>query len=211
MNSAEFLDAVRDKHGLTSDYQISKKLDIPLSSVSGYRTGRRQFDDAAAIKIAAALDEQPLYVIASVNEERAKCSEVRDVWHYLVKVGKGARAASASIIVGASLSVVLAGESAMRGLCILCKVRRVTRSLARAGGNLITQAIYPVAVLCLVVPLVALSGCAATGGPNQVDTSYHSRQSVQLIEGHTVPLVRVNKICPGNRMSKSYRRCKGFE
>ena len=208
MNSAEFLDRVRAEHGLTSDYQVGKKLGMPLSSISGYRTGARQFDDAASIKIAAALGEQPLYVIASVNEQRAKCAEVRDVWHYLVEVGRSAKAATASIIVGVSLSVVLAGEKAMQIQCILCKVGRVTRKLAAAGGRLAEKALYPVAVLCVVVPLVSLAGCST--GPNQVRFQ-DPPSAVELAPGHSVPVYRVSKICPGNRMSRSYKRCKGIE
>ena len=106
MNSAEFLDAVRAKRGLTSDYQVAKRFEIPLPSISGYRTRRREFDDATAIKIAQALGEQPLYVIASVKAVRAKCSEVRDVWDYCAKIGKSVKVNGADVltIVGSGIS-----------------------------------------------------------------------------------------------------------
>lgn len=212
MNSAEFLDRVRAEHGLTSDYQVGKKFQIPLSSISMYRTGKRQFDDAAAIKIAAALDEQPLYVIASVNAVRAKRSEVRDVWDYLAEVGKSIRAASVMVLFGVyGLSVVLTGEMVMREQCILCKVRSrlAPGRILRAAEALSARAVYPVAVLSVVIALGALSACSSTG---QSQVRFQDPPSaVELAPGHSVPVYRVNKICPGNRMSKSYRRCKGIE
>lgn len=76
----EFLDAAKEKLGIESDYALAKRLGLQLSTVSGYRTGRRFFDDDAALIIATALDIHPFNVIAAVNAERAKTPEQRARW-----------------------------------------------------------------------------------------------------------------------------------
>ena len=76
----EFLDAVKEKLGITSDYALAKRLGFSLSTVSNYRTGRRILDDDAALDIAMALEVHPFEVIASVNAERAKTPEQRARW-----------------------------------------------------------------------------------------------------------------------------------
>lgn len=76
----EFLDAVKEKVGITSDYALAKQLGFPLSTMSNYRTGRRIIDDDAALEVATALGVNPLQVIAAANIERAKTPEQRARW-----------------------------------------------------------------------------------------------------------------------------------
>lgn len=76
----QFLDAVKEKLGIESDYALAKRLGFSLSTVSNYRTGRRVLDDDAALTVALALDIHPFNVIASVNAERAKTPEQRERW-----------------------------------------------------------------------------------------------------------------------------------
>ena len=76
----EFLDAVKEKIGITSDYALAKQLGFPLSTMSNYRTGRRIIDDDAALEVATALGVNPLAVIAAANIERAKTPEQRARW-----------------------------------------------------------------------------------------------------------------------------------
>ena len=80
MNTIEYLDAVKKKLGIESDYALAKRLGFSLSAVSSYRTGRRALDDDAALVIATALDCHPLQVIAAANAERAKTPEQRERW-----------------------------------------------------------------------------------------------------------------------------------
>lgn len=100
----EFLDAAKEKLGIESDYALAKRLGLQLSTVSGYRTGRRFFDDDAALIIATALDIHPFNVIAAVNAERAKTPEQRARWSGVMEkfavsfntllLGRGPHAAS---------------------------------------------------------------------------------------------------------------------
>lgn len=76
----EFLDAVKEKHGIASDYALAKRLGFPLSTMSNYRTGRRILDDDAALAVAQALGAHPLQVIAAANAERSKTPEQRARW-----------------------------------------------------------------------------------------------------------------------------------
>jgi hypothetical protein len=85
MTTIEYLDAVKTAKGLTSDYQLAKLLGFPLSSVSSYRTGRRFFDDEAALTVAQVLHLNPLVVIAAANAERAKTAEQKARWMEVVE------------------------------------------------------------------------------------------------------------------------------
>ncbi|WP_229415648.1 helix-turn-helix domain-containing protein [Pseudoduganella armeniaca] len=72
MNTLEYLDAVKRRHGITSDYALAKLLKIGQPAISAYRNGRRIIDDDTALAVAVALEVNPLAVIAAANAERAK-------------------------------------------------------------------------------------------------------------------------------------------
>lgn len=80
MTTIEYLDAVKKRYGIASDYAVAKLLNFPQSSVSAYRNGRRTFDDDAALAVATALEINPLVVIAAANAERAKTDEQKARW-----------------------------------------------------------------------------------------------------------------------------------
>ena len=105
MNSAQFLDAVKAKHALRSDYQAGKFLGIKQGRISMYRTGRRQFDDATCLLFAKALDLGPLHVIAEIQAERAKEPELERVWKALARMTKKATVAALTIIILGSASM----------------------------------------------------------------------------------------------------------
>ncbi len=54
-STVQFLDAVRVRHGLTSDYQLAKFLRARQQTISRYRNGQSMMDEAMCLKIAAAL------------------------------------------------------------------------------------------------------------------------------------------------------------
>jgi hypothetical protein len=88
MKTVEFLDAVKAAYGLTSDYQLFKKLAVSQSSISNYRAGRSFMDDSLAVKIGHLLDIDPLFVMASVHaerEERAGNIEMLNFWQDVAK------------------------------------------------------------------------------------------------------------------------------
>lgn len=82
MKTVDFLDAVKAAYGLTSDYQLAKKLAVSQPSITGYRQGRRAMDDACALKVAHLLDVEPLLVMASVHAEREERNGSEDVANF---------------------------------------------------------------------------------------------------------------------------------
>lgn len=80
MNTLQYLDAVKARRGITSDYALAKILQTSQAAISGYRAGRRVFDDDVALTIACELEVNPLAVIAAANLERAKTPEMRARW-----------------------------------------------------------------------------------------------------------------------------------
>lgn len=88
MNSVQFLDAVRAKHGLDSDNKLARALQIDRARISAYRNGRRKLDPDACVAVAKALGLPPEHVFATVAAERAKRSEHRRIWESLAKYAK---------------------------------------------------------------------------------------------------------------------------
>lgn len=68
----QYLDAVKQKEKIDSDYGLAKFLGIKTQAVSNYRHGRSVPDDYVATKIAEALNLNPMEIITAVNAERAK-------------------------------------------------------------------------------------------------------------------------------------------
>jgi DNA-binding transcriptional regulator YdaS (Cro superfamily) len=78
--SQRYLDQVKTKLALPSDYALAKALGLQLSTVSNYRTGRRHLDARAAWLVAEALGIDLAEVIAAVEKDRARSDNDRDFW-----------------------------------------------------------------------------------------------------------------------------------
>lgn len=106
MNTVEFLDAIKQRHDLTSDYQLWKSgiLGVGQSTLSGYRTGKQCFDDTVAMKAAALLGLPEGYVISCVHaeRERPKRPEVAKAWERMANTIKSA---AATVIVAVILGI----------------------------------------------------------------------------------------------------------
>lgn len=90
-----FLDAVKTKHGLTSDYQLAKFLGWSQQRITKYRTGKSPtFDDEAAAQVAAALDLDAAYVMACMAAQRAKTDASRKTWEKAARLLGGTTAAA---------------------------------------------------------------------------------------------------------------------
>jgi predicted transcriptional regulator len=85
MNTLEFLEAVKEKRGITSDYALAKVLGITQAGVSSYRTGKSGLSDDVALTVAEILQLHPMQVIASANAERAKTPEQKARWMGLME------------------------------------------------------------------------------------------------------------------------------
>ena len=83
MNSAKFLDAMKKKYGIKTDYRLGQILKISQSRISMYRTGKREFDDDTCVMVALELDEPIEFVKAEIQVVRAARSNQTAAWRRL--------------------------------------------------------------------------------------------------------------------------------
>lgn len=81
-----YLDAAKARAGLISDYALAKRLGMPQSTMSSYRTGRRQLDALAAFQVAELAGIDAREVIAAVELDKAKTAREREFWMHAAKV-----------------------------------------------------------------------------------------------------------------------------
>lgn len=93
----EFLDAIKAKHGIPSDYALAKRMGMRQQTVSKYRLGHEYLGDSAALKVAELLDIDAAYVVACVHRERAKKSDEKQVWETIIEKLGGL---AASVVLG---------------------------------------------------------------------------------------------------------------
>ncbi|WP_240205363.1 transcriptional regulator [Vibrio sp. CyArs1] len=64
------LDRVKAKYGLSSDYQLAKKLDITTSRLGAYRKGRSSIGWDLAFEIADMLEENDQNVVYGLIDDK---------------------------------------------------------------------------------------------------------------------------------------------
>ncbi len=100
--TVQFLDAVRVRHGLTSDYQLAKFLGVTHTTISNYRVGRSMMGEEMCLKIAATLSlDDPGEVLVAIAHEREKRPEVKRAWE---RVAKRLAASTAAVLVALGLA-----------------------------------------------------------------------------------------------------------
>lgn len=78
--SVQYLDAVKRKLGVSSDYALRTHLGITTASISSIRNGKSHMGEETAIKVADILGIAREEVLSAVSAERAKSPEARAVW-----------------------------------------------------------------------------------------------------------------------------------
>lgn len=106
MKTVEFLDAVRDAHGLDSDNKLAAFLDMNRGKLSQYRTGSRTLSPPDCRLIADALDVKAAYVLAEIQAERAKDPADQAEWKWLAGLAKKGKAAAIGM-----LAIIIASNS----------------------------------------------------------------------------------------------------
>lgn len=86
MRTVDYLDAIKARHNLSSDYQLWKLTGWSKATISAYRNKPQYFSDEHALLVAELLDLDPAEVLADVYAERTKNSEVRAVWARVAQV-----------------------------------------------------------------------------------------------------------------------------
>jgi predicted transcriptional regulator len=86
----QFLEAVKRRQGISSDYAAAKLLGVTRQQVSHYRSGKSGFSDVTAVRIAELLGVPEIHVIAARNYERANRTEEKALWMELARKAVGA-------------------------------------------------------------------------------------------------------------------------
>ena len=89
--TCDWLDAVKAKLQIKSDYALAKAWGLRTTRLSNYRSRRSFLDEEMVFKIADALDVDAAIILASVEAERAKRPQVKAAWERI------ARAISAAV------------------------------------------------------------------------------------------------------------------
>lgn len=80
MKSTKFLDSLLEKHGIKNDRALALFLGVAQNTISQYRNGKRIMDNEMCLKIALALDIDPLQVIMAADIDRAEKAGQRSLW-----------------------------------------------------------------------------------------------------------------------------------
>ncbi|MBB5543541.1 DUF3693 domain-containing protein [Paraburkholderia fungorum] len=112
--TGEYLDAVKAKLDLPSDYATAKALGVTRASVSKWRLGHSVPDELACAKIADIIGVEPIEVIAASQFERSKDENARKLWESIWGKAAGATVASLMLAV-VGLSVAPTSKAAESG------------------------------------------------------------------------------------------------
>lgn len=93
--TADFLNELKAKHGLKSNYALAKFLDQTDTAVARWAHGKGTFSDETALKISELLNYDPAYVMACMAAERSKDAKVKKTWEWTAQHLGGLAAALA--------------------------------------------------------------------------------------------------------------------
>ncbi|WP_076887767.1 DUF3693 domain-containing protein [Burkholderia pseudomallei] len=122
--TVEYLDAIKVRLDLPSDYAVAKALGLTRAAVSKQRLGHSVFDDTTALRVAEILGVNPMEVISAANAERARDEETRRLWERAWGKVTGATAVvaiAAGIGLSAAPSTAKASPVRNDGL-VLCQI-----------------------------------------------------------------------------------------
>ncbi len=91
MNSAEFLDAIKKKYGITTDHRLGQILKISPPRISMYRSSKREFDEDTCKLVAVELDETVEFLLTEIRAVRAMRTKHEAAWRRLARLARKAR------------------------------------------------------------------------------------------------------------------------
>lgn len=104
--TADFLNQIREKYGLKSNYALARKLGQTDTSIARWAHGKGSFSDETCLQVADLLDLDPAFVVACIHAERAKNEAEKKLWERIA-----ARMSIAAALVGImSLPFVSLGD-----------------------------------------------------------------------------------------------------
>lgn len=104
MDMSKVIDRAQEKLGVSSDYELAKKLDMPKQRISAYRKGEEKPNAYACARLAEVLDVDPMALLAQVEADTEKNEARRNYWRALLKRIGAEVTASFFVVCVASLS-----------------------------------------------------------------------------------------------------------
>ena len=141
--TVDFLDSMKARHGLTSDYQLAKHLKIRPNRISNYRQGVSLFDEETCLLIAADLKLDPGYVFACIAAERANKPEVKAAWKHTAEILGGLAAALAIL--------AILPFAPLNGVGLIGGIQQVS------DGGMYIMSNLPAVTWLLLIPLALLA------------------------------------------------------
>ena len=119
-STTEWMDAVKQRHGLTSDYQLAQRWGVTRQLLSAYRNKREYLSEENAAKVAADLGVELAFVLACIAGERAKMPSARDAWRVLAeRLGGTAAAVLLAFLLAPALPDLTPAAATVERLCIM--------------------------------------------------------------------------------------------
>lgn len=80
MKPSAYLDAAKAQLGITSDYELAKRLEVRTGHLAMMRNGNRPIPLDVAFRLAITLEMDPAYVVADLAEQTEKNENRRSFW-----------------------------------------------------------------------------------------------------------------------------------
>ncbi|WP_343741796.1 helix-turn-helix domain-containing protein [Herbaspirillum huttiense] len=84
MNTIDYLESVKRKLSLPSDYALAKVLGLTRGAVSAFQLGKASLGDETAVKVAEILNVPAGKILVDMHMERSKAPEVKAAWAALM-------------------------------------------------------------------------------------------------------------------------------
>lgn len=137
-STLEFLDAVKARHSLTSDYSLAPILGVTKQEVSKLRNSKAFLGDQTAIQVAKLLEIDPAEVLSAVHAERAKTPAEKAAW---ASIFQRITTAACGVLLGVSTISPPPEAPAGEGASSVYYVKR--RRPSRKGLNLGIHPLFP--------------------------------------------------------------------
>ncbi|MBL1277462.1 MAG: hypothetical protein COB30_015380 [Ectothiorhodospiraceae bacterium] len=121
MKTVDYLDALKTRHSLASDYALAKFWGCDKQHISRYRKKGQTFDDTTALKVAKWLEMEPTKILLDMHAERSTLPEAKAAFERLSESLTGIAAAillGFVVILGSIPAPVAAASKG--AFCILC-------------------------------------------------------------------------------------------
>ena len=127
----EYLDHVKNAHGIESDYALAKILSVSRHRISGLRRGTDHLNTTECLKIALLGDLDIREVVAAVAVERGD-EETRKLWNDYVKKHLGQALACVAGLTISIAALLPENLALLQDQCILCQIKIMRSGLSSA-------------------------------------------------------------------------------